>query len=120
MDDPYLHVHTFSTFEENVNATVDLLQFPGFTIQPAKSVLVPTQEIEFLGFALKSVEMKIRLCDYKAGKAISKIKKLLYEEKQTIRDLASVIVRPNFSYCLISLVVKAPQKCKQITPGYTT
>ena len=36
VDDSYLHVHTFSTFEEKVNATVDLLQFPGFTIQPAK------------------------------------------------------------------------------------
>ena len=35
--------------------------------------------------------MKIKLTDCKPGKIISKIKKLLYEGKQTIRDLASVI-----------------------------
>ena len=52
---------------------------------------MPTQEIEFLGFVLNSVEMKIKLTDCKSGKIISKIKKLLYEGKQTIRDLASVI-----------------------------
>ena len=35
--------------------------------------------------------MKIKLTDYKAGKINSKIKKLLYEEKQTIQELAFVI-----------------------------
>ena len=37
------------------------------------------------------MEIKIKLTDCKSGKIISKIKKLLYEEKQTVRDLASVI-----------------------------
>ena len=90
-DDSYLQGHTFCTCEDNVNATVDLLQFLGFIIHPEKSILVPTQEIEFLGFLLNSVEMKIKLTDCKSGKINSKIKKLLYEGKQTIRDLASVI-----------------------------
>ena len=90
VDDSYLQGHTFSTCEDNVNATVDLLQSLGFTIHPGKSVLVPTQKIEFLGFVLNSVERKIKLTDCKAGKIIPKIKKLLYEGKQIIRDLASV------------------------------
>ena len=90
-DDCYLQGHTFCTCEDNVNATVALLQFLGFIIHPEKSILVPTQEIEFLGFVLNSVEMKIKLTDCKSGKIISKIKKLLYEGKQTLRDLASVI-----------------------------
>ena len=34
VDDSYLQGHTFSTCEDNVNATVDLLQFLGFTIYP--------------------------------------------------------------------------------------
>ena len=88
VDDSYLQGHTSSTCEDNGNATVDLLQFLGFTIHPEKSVLVPTQEIEFLGFVLNSVEMKIKLTDCKSSKIISK---LLYKGKQTIRDLASVI-----------------------------
>ena len=33
-DDSYLQGHTFSTCEDNVNATVNLLQFLGFTIHP--------------------------------------------------------------------------------------
>ena len=88
MDDSYLQGYTFSACEDNVNATVDLLQFLGFTIHPEKTVLVPSQEIEFLGFVLNSVEMKIKLTDCKSSKIISK---LLYKGKQTIRDLASVI-----------------------------
>ena len=67
------------------------MQFLGFTIHPEKSVRVPTQEIEFLGFVLNSVGIAIKLTDYRSGKIISKIKKLRYEENQTIRDLASVI-----------------------------
>ena len=38
----------------DINATVNLLQSLGFTIYPEKSILVPTQEIEFLGFVPKS------------------------------------------------------------------
>ena len=84
IDDSYLHGSTFSMFEDNVNAAVDLLQSLGFTIHPEKSVLVPTQEIEFFGFVLNCVEMKIKLTNCKCGKIILKIKKLLYEGKQTI------------------------------------
>ena len=91
VDDSYLQGHTFSTCEDNVNATFELLQSLGFTIHPGKSVLVHTQEIEFPGFDLNSVELKIKLTESKSAKIISKINKLLYEGKQTIRDLASVI-----------------------------
>ena len=54
-DDSYLQGHTFATCEENLNATVDLLQSLGFTVHPTKLALVPTHEIEFLGFVLNSV-----------------------------------------------------------------
>ena len=91
VDDSYLQGHTFSTCENNANAAVALLEFLGFTIHSEKSVLVPTPEIEFLGFILTSVKMNIKLTNCKSGKIISKIKKLLYEGKPTSRDLASVI-----------------------------
>ena len=55
----YLQGHTFSTSEENLNATADLLQSLCFTIYPEKLVLVSTQETEFLSFVLNSLEMKI-------------------------------------------------------------
>ena len=47
VDESYLHGHTFPTCEDNVNATVDLLQFLGFTIHSEKSVLVHTQDYRF-------------------------------------------------------------------------
>ena len=40
----------------------------GFMIQPEKSVLVPTQIIEFLGFILNSKLMIVKLTDRKADK----------------------------------------------------
>ena len=64
VDDSCLQIRTFSRCEENVNAAVYLFQSLGFTIHPAKSTLVPTQEIELLGFALDSVKMKIKVTDY--------------------------------------------------------
>ena len=39
-------------------------------MHPGKSVLVPEQEIEFLGFVLNSVEMKIKLTGCKSGKTL--------------------------------------------------
>ena len=55
----YLQGHTFSTSEENLNATAELLQSLCFTIYPEKPVLVCALKIEFLGFVLNSLEMKI-------------------------------------------------------------
>ena len=81
VDNPHLQGHTFSTNEGNTNAAADLFQFLGFTIHPEKSVLILTQEIEFLGFVLNSTGMKIKLTDCNSGKIISKTKELLYEEK---------------------------------------
>ena len=43
----------------NIRATVALLRELGFTIHPEKSVLVPTQQIIFLGFVIDSVKMTI-------------------------------------------------------------
>ena len=60
-DESYLQSYTFSTSEDNVNASVDLLQSLGSAIHLGKSVLAPTQEIEFLGFVLNSVEVKIKV-----------------------------------------------------------
>ena len=94
-DDNYISGHTFSACEDNVNAPVDLLQFLGCTIHPEKSVLVPTQEIEFLRFVLNSVKIKINRIDCKSDKVISKTKKLLHKEKQTPKHIISKITGGN-------------------------
>ena len=38
----------------------------GFTIHPEKSLFIPTQTLEFLGFILNSINMTVRLATEKA------------------------------------------------------
>ena len=46
---------------DTINATIDLLSRLGFSIHKGKSVLLPTQKIEFLGFFIDFKNMKISL-----------------------------------------------------------
>ena len=61
MDDTYLQGDLVSACQHNVDDTVSLLQTLGFNINGTKSVLTPTQTLEFLGFILDSVHMTITL-----------------------------------------------------------
>ena len=40
-----------------------ILELQGFTIHPEKSVLVPTQQITFLGFVIDSIKMTITMTE---------------------------------------------------------
>jgi hypothetical protein len=66
IDDSLLQSETFDDCVENVQDTVELFDSLGFTYHPVKSVLVPTQEIAFLGFLLNSVLMIVRVTPEKA------------------------------------------------------
>ena len=61
-----------------------------FVIHPEKSVFKPTQEIEFLGFLLNSVNITIRLPP-KASYVKTAYMQLLANLRPSIRDLAHVI-----------------------------
>ena len=60
-------------------------------IQAGKSVLIPTQKIEFLGFLIDSKNVKISLTNKKAEHLTLKIKKELIKKSPNIRQLASII-----------------------------
>ena len=61
MDDSYLQGDSISSCQSNIANTVSLLQALGFNINRKKSVLTPTQSLEFMGFILNSVNMTITL-----------------------------------------------------------
>ena len=62
MDDSYLQGDSVSSCRRNINVTVSLLQALGFNIiNERKSVLTPTQSLEFLGFIINSTDMTITL-----------------------------------------------------------
>ena len=71
--------------------SVSLLESLGFAIHEGKSILNPTQEIEFLGFMFSSVTMTISVTKGKTEVIILKIRRLLENKSPTIRELASVI-----------------------------
>lgn len=77
IDDSYLQGYSFEICKHNIEATVKLLLQLGFTINETKSVLVPTQELEFLGFKLNSINMTITLTDNRKHKILNVCNKLL-------------------------------------------
>ncbi|XP_067682740.1 uncharacterized protein [Haliotis asinina] len=91
LDDSYLQGDTKVECADNVRRTVTLLQDLGFIIHAEKSKLVPTQEIEFLGFVLNSVFMTIRLAPEKAQRVKLECSVLSDKQYARIQEVAHVI-----------------------------
>ncbi|XP_067664507.1 uncharacterized protein [Haliotis asinina] len=91
LDDSYLQGDTEVECADNVRRTVTLLQDLGFIIHAEKSKLVPTQEIEFLGFVLNSVFMTIRLAPEKAQRVKLECSVLSDKQYARIQEVAHVI-----------------------------
>ena len=91
IDDSFLLGYSYATCEENIVQTVNMFLKLGFVIHPTKSVLVPTQELEFLGFILNSVSMTIRLLPVKAFIVQQACENLSNQDNPTIREVARVI-----------------------------
>lgn len=89
--DSLLVASAYNDCENNITATVELFTNLGFTIHPDKSILKPTQEIEFLGFWINSLTMTVRLPTTKATKVQSACQELLDSNQATIRNVAHVL-----------------------------
>lgn len=90
-DDSLIQGDTFQLCYHSVERAATLLDSLGFTIHQEKSVFLPTQHIEYLGFVLNSKTMTVSLTDAKK----IKIRDLCMETIQlkciTIQRLAEVI-----------------------------
>ena len=91
VDDSYLQGKTYLICLENVRKTIDMLQNLGFTINFDKSVLIPQQEITFLGLIFNSVSMTVTLTQEKKDKIFNLCIKAMNNTTITIRSLASLI-----------------------------
>ena len=76
---------------DSVAYTERLFTSLGFYINVAKSVTVPTQELEHLGFVLNSVTMTVYLTKQKIDNLIGKCKHMLMISSPTIRSVAELI-----------------------------
>ena len=59
IDDSFLMADSIATCSENVTVTKQLLESVGFSINFAKSMLIPSQKMEHLGFVLDSQTMTV-------------------------------------------------------------
>lgn len=91
IDDSLLKSNDREDCEENVSETVNLVDSLGFTVHPDKSVLIPTQEIIFVGFLINSVTMTVRLTPEKANDIVKECLHLLKQNTVLIRDVAKII-----------------------------
>ena len=89
IDDSFLLGYEYTACKRDVQDTVDAFQKLGLVIHPVKSVFIPTQETEFLGFLLNIIVMTIRLPPTKAA-YVRRTCQFLKTE-MTIRETAQVI-----------------------------
>ena len=89
IDDLYLQGDTFHECLENALNTVQLLRDLGFVVKEEKSCLHPSQQLEYLGFFLNSVS--VRLSHARVEKVVQACEKLLSNSHPTILHLVEVI-----------------------------
>ncbi len=91
IDDSLLLSDTLTECATNVADTLQLADDLGFTVHKDKSVVIPTQQIVFVGFLLCSVTMTIRLTPEKSTDLVNLCKFVLLQDAITIRTFSQII-----------------------------
>ena len=92
IDDSFYLEDSYTECEEATLRAIQLFVSLGFKIHPEKSVIIPTQILEFLGFILNSILMSVTLTNKKAVKILQLCQKFSLPNKRfTIREVASFL-----------------------------
>lgn len=91
IDDFLLIGQTYEDCLENIRETRRLLQEVGFVVNEKKSVLVPCQEIKYLGFIFNSVWMSMSLPREKQRNILASIRGVENKTNQTIQEFAKLV-----------------------------
>ena len=91
IDDTFLTNTNPNLLIQQLGQAAELFQDLGFMISTEKSVIKPTQEIEYLGFILNSKFMTISLPERKVQKIQKAVKKLMKKQRPTIRLVSSIL-----------------------------
>ena len=91
LDDFFVQGRIKTKCRDSLIATIKMLQWLGFTINPDKSQLEPSTIITFLGFIINSVTMTVTLTDEKKAKLLKIIDDVLSKSFVKIRTVASLI-----------------------------
>ena len=91
IDDTWLTSEDYNSCVNNIAETITLLDRLGFVIHPEKSILIPTQEITFLGFIFNSANMTLKLTPERALKLKTACLENLEAVTPHIRDVARLL-----------------------------
>ena len=98
IDDLITLAYSFDICYKNVWKCVRLLGNLGFVVHPEKSVFVPSQEIEYLGFTINSVTMIVRLTTEKKKKISDLYQKILLKGSVPIRYVSKLLSKFTSSF----------------------
>ena len=98
LDDFLIMAESVSLLMSHLNCILYILRSLGFLFNEKKSILAPSQEIEFLGLVIDSVSLSFSLPTVKVDKVIQLCEKALRAERISLRDLASLL--GNFSWAI--------------------
>ena len=91
LDDILVMDQNISKLKEQGSILIQLLMALGFVININKSILVPSTQIEFLGFTINSKNMRIYLTQKRLEDLIKACKELIELQKPSAREVASVV-----------------------------
>ena len=93
LDDIIVFNQTQEDILRDRDSTLWLLQHLGFVINWKKSVLHPARCMEYLGFVINSLEMKLFLPTEKMSQLLQDCKDLILEKSASVRTLSHIIGR---------------------------
>ena len=108
MDDMLLMASSKQTLTEHVQLTMYLLENLGFS---KKSILSPSQEIEFLGMLLNSITMEIKLPGEKIKKIRQEAHRLLAIKQPSAQQLSQLLGKLNATTPALQM---APLFCRSL------
>ena len=91
LDDILIMAETEILAKHHAQTTCNLLEASGFVINFQKSILVPSKEMEFLGFLIDSRTMTLALPREKIRKVKKECQHLIDLQVVTVRELARVL-----------------------------
>ena len=91
IDDIILIADSKEALELALAETITMVTDLGFTINYAKSSLVPSQQACFLGFLINSVTMTVHMTPSKSANLIEACQSIIKKKSPTIREVASIV-----------------------------
>ena len=91
IDDSFIMGNTYDTCSASIRATHDLFKSLGFCVNYDKSELLPSRQIEHLGFVLNSANMTVSLTSSKKANLICKCRQVIDDPAPSIRAVAELI-----------------------------